>query len=94
MEKKDLQFETKAIHGGYQPQEHQGSLVPPLYQTSTYTFANSQQGERRFAGEEEGFIYSRLGNPTVKILEDRIAELEKGKLGWRLLQEWPQFQPY
>jgi methionine-gamma-lyase len=81
MEKKDLQFETKAIHGGYQPEEHQGSLVPPLYQTSTYTFANSEQGEKRFAGEEEGFIYSRLGNPTVKILEERIAELEKGEAG-------------
>ncbi|MDF2859253.1 MAG: methionine gamma-lyase [Neobacillus sp.] len=81
MEKKDLQFETRAIHGGYQPEEHQGSLVPPLYQTSTYTFANSEQGEKRFAGEEEGFIYSRLGNPTVKILEERIAELEKGEAG-------------
>jgi methionine-gamma-lyase len=81
VEKKDLQFETKAIHGGYQPEEHQGSLVPPLYQTSTYTFANSEQGEKRFAGEEEGFIYSRLGNPTVKILEERIAELEKGEAG-------------
>jgi methionine-gamma-lyase len=81
VEKKDLQFETKAIHGGYRSEEHHGSLVPPLYQTSTYTFENSEQGEKRFAGEEEGFIYSRLGNPTVKILEDRIAELEKGEAG-------------
>jgi methionine-gamma-lyase len=53
--------------------------VPPLYQTSTFTFANAEQGERRFAGEEEGFIYSRLGNPTVKILEERIAALENGE---------------
>ncbi|MFJ5715916.1 methionine gamma-lyase [Neobacillus sp. NPDC093127] len=79
MEKKKSRFETEAIHAGYSNDEHQGSLVPPLYQTSTFTFANAEQGERRFAGKEEGFIYSRLGNPTVKILEDKIAVLEKGE---------------
>ncbi|MCL6570187.1 MAG: methionine gamma-lyase [Bacillus sp. (in: Bacteria)] len=79
MKKKQLRFETEVIHSGYKTEEHQGSLVPPLYQTSTFTFTSAEQGERRFAGEEEGFIYSRLGNPTVKILEDRIATLEKGE---------------
>jgi methionine-gamma-lyase len=79
MEKKNFRFETEAIHSGYHEDEHQGSLVPPLYQTSTFTFSSSQQGERRFAGQEEGFIYSRLGNPTVKILEDRMAKLENGE---------------
>jgi methionine-gamma-lyase len=76
---KKTRFETEVIHAGFRAEEHQGSLVPPLYQTSTFTFANAEQGERRFAGEEEGFIYSRLGNPTVKILEERIAALENGE---------------
>lgn len=81
MEKKKSRFETEVIHSGYKVDEHQDSLVPPLYQTSTFIFANAEQGERRFAGQEEGFIYSRLGNPTVKILEDRIAVLEQGEAG-------------
>jgi methionine-gamma-lyase len=79
MEKRNLRFETDVIHFGYKTEDHQGSLVPPMYQTSTFTFDSAEQGEKRFAGQEEGFIYSRLGNPTVKILEDRFAELEKGE---------------
>ncbi|MUV37476.1 Methionine gamma-lyase [Lentibacillus sp. JNUCC-1] len=59
----------------------QGSLVPPLFQTSTYTFESAEQGERRFAGEEPGYVYSRLGNPTVTVLEERIAALEGGERG-------------
>ncbi|WP_425287861.1 methionine gamma-lyase [Oceanobacillus limi] len=58
-----------------------GSLATPLFQTSTYTFTSAEQGERRFAGEEEGYIYSRLGNPTVTVLEERIAALENGERG-------------
>lgn len=79
MEKK--RFETEVIHGGYNTENYHDSLVPPLYQTSTFTFSNAKQGERRFAGEEEGFIYSRLGNPTVKILEERLAILEGAEKG-------------
>ena len=79
MKGKKQRFETEVIHAGYESEKHQGSLVPPLYQTSTYTFENAEQGERRFAGLEEGYVYSRLGNPTVKILEDRMAVLEKGE---------------
>jgi methionine-gamma-lyase len=77
--KENFRFETEAVHSGYSSDEHQGSLVPPLYQSSTFTFSTAEQGERRFAGHEEGFIYSRLGNPTVKILEDRMATLEQGE---------------
>jgi methionine-gamma-lyase len=79
MANENFRFETEAVHSGYHSDEHQGSLVPPLYQTSTFTFSSAEQGERRFAGQEEGFIYSRLGNPTVKILEDRMAKLEQGE---------------
>ncbi|MBH9967861.1 methionine gamma-lyase [Bacillus enclensis] len=77
--KDEKHFETRVIHEGYESSRHFDSLAPPLYQTSTYTFANAKQGENRFAGEEEGYIYSRLGNPTVGILEQRMASLEGGE---------------
>ncbi|GKV64790.1 MULTISPECIES: methionine gamma-lyase [unclassified Sporosarcina] len=73
--------ETAMIHEGYDSKEHQGSLAVPLYQTATYVFDSAEQGERRFAGEESGNIYSRLGNPTVNVLEARIAEMEEGAGG-------------
>ncbi|MBU8879744.1 methionine gamma-lyase [Bacillus sp. FJAT-29790] len=78
-EKNPTKFETKLIHEGYESEKYHGSLAPPIFQTSTYTFETAKQGERRFAGVEEGFIYSRLGNPTVKMLEDRMAALENGE---------------
>lgn len=74
-------FETAVIHEGYDSKEMLGSLTTPLFQTSTYTFDSAQQGERRFAGEEEGYVYSRIGNPTVTVLEERIAKLENGERG-------------
>ncbi|RLQ97920.1 methionine gamma-lyase [Falsibacillus albus] len=76
---KDTRFETEVIHSGYDSSEFKGSLAPPIFQTSTFVFDQAKQGENRFSGEEEGFIYSRLGNPTVKMLEDRMAVLEKGE---------------
>jgi methionine-gamma-lyase len=79
VKEKNWRFETEVIHAGYNSNEFLGSLIPPLYQTSTFTFASAEQGEKRFAGQEDGYIYSRLGNPTVKILEARMAELEKGE---------------
>ncbi len=78
-ERRSAKFETKIIHEGYDPEQYRGSIVPPIFQTSTFTFETAEQGERRFAGEEEGFIYTRLGNPTVKILESRMAALENGE---------------
>jgi len=81
MEKKEIGFATKAIHWGYNAKENNGSLNLPLYQTSTFVFANAEQARARFAGEEEGFIYTRLGSPTVKLLEERIAALEEGEAG-------------
>ncbi|MCF6138242.1 methionine gamma-lyase [Pseudalkalibacillus berkeleyi] len=74
-------IETEVIHSGYSSDQHHGALAPPIYPTSTFVFPNAETGEQRFAGEEEGYIYSRLGNPTVKMLEDRIAVLEGGEKG-------------
>lgn len=69
-------FATRAIHHGYHPEQMGGALVPPIHLTSTYTFANAAQGGRRFAQEEQGLIYSRLGNPTTQLVEARMADLE------------------
>lgn len=76
--KKNNRIETKVIHAGYNPLDHAGSLTPPLFQTSTFSFPSAEEGERRFAGESEGHIYSRLGNPTITVLEERMAALENG----------------
>lgn len=81
MKKGAKRFETAVIHEGYDTKDMMGSLSPPIFQTSTYTFDSAEQGERRFAGEEEGYVYSRLGNPTVAILEERMAALEGGERG-------------
>jgi len=80
-DKEYTKFETATIHGGYEASKHLGSLTPPIYQSSTFTFSDAEQGERRFAGEESGHIYTRLGNPTVQVLEERIAMLEGGEKG-------------
>ncbi len=58
-----------------------GSIVPPLFQTSTFIFDSAEQGGARFAGNESGYIYSRLRNPTVRLLEEAIAELEGAEEG-------------
>ena len=55
-----------------------GSATVPIYQTSTFAFDNAQQGADRFAGTADGFIYTRLGNPTINALERQMAELEGG----------------
>ena len=81
MNKKFTHIETAAIHAGYHSNEHQGSLSMPIYQTSTFTFDSAEQGEQRFAGTDNGFIYSRLGNPTVRSLEEKIAVLEGAEEG-------------
>ena len=74
-----LGFATRAIHLGYDPAESNGALVPPVYLTSTFAFESTEVGMQRFAGENPGYIYSRVGNPTVALLENRLASLEGGE---------------
>jgi methionine-gamma-lyase len=73
---KSKNIETNAIHAGRINDSQFGSLATPLYQTSTFIFDNAQQGGDRFAGESEGYIYTRLGNPTTRQLEQRVAAME------------------
>ena len=72
---KRMGFATQAIHGGHSPNAA-GALVTPIYQASTFCFDSADQGARRFALEEEGYIYTRLGNPNSTELERKIALLE------------------
>jgi methionine-gamma-lyase len=74
-------FATQAIHHAYNAQEHQGSLNPPVHFTSTYTFETAQQGADLFAGESQGHVYSRISNPTLSVLEQRVAKLENAEAG-------------
>lgn len=76
---KNKKFATQAIHGGHKKDPVSGALTTPIFQTSTFVFDSAEQGGRRFALEEDGFIYSRLGNPTNMQLEEKIALLEKGE---------------
>ncbi|QBF81716.1 methionine gamma-lyase [Shewanella maritima] len=66
---------TQAIHAGHQANQH-GALVSPLHQSATFVFDNAEQGGARFAGDEQGYIYTRLGNPTTAELERKLANLE------------------
>lgn len=75
----NMGFGTKAIHGGHKKDAQYGSLATPIYQTSTFIFDSAEQGGRRFALEEEGYIYTRLGNPTNSEVEEKIALLEGGE---------------
>ena len=79
MKENKLHKDTLVIHEGYDEKAHHGSLTIPLYQTSTFSFESAKQGENRFSGDEAGPIYSRLGNPTVHVLEERMTTLENGK---------------
>ncbi len=68
---------TLCVHAGSSSDEL-GSVVTPIYQTSTFKFKNAEHGAKLFKGEEKGFIYTRLGNPTIEVMEEAIAELEGG----------------
>lgn len=71
-----MHIDSQAIHAGRINDEQFGSLATPLYQTSTFIFDNAQQGSDRFSGDKEGYIYTRLGNPTTRQFELRVAALE------------------
>ena len=75
--KKHSAFDTILVHGGQKPDSLM-SVNPPIYQTSTFAFRNAQDGADCFAGESDGFIYTRLGNPTIRVLEDAVSALEGG----------------
>ena len=73
-------FATRAVHGGYDCRSQGGgSASVPIYQSAAFDMVTANRGDALAAGEIEGFSYSRLSNPTVKVLEDRMSSLEGGK---------------
>ena len=70
-------FNTKLIHGGGY-KDKLGSVNVPIYQSSTFEFESAEEGARCFLGESSGYIYTRLGNPTINALEKTVADLENG----------------
>jgi len=83
MKKKKKKFSTQCVHAGEVPDPLYGAHTTPIYQTSTFVFDNAQQGAARFAGEEEGYIYTRVppNTPTHEVFVKKIAALEGGETG-------------
>ncbi len=67
---------TLAVHAGQGPDPATGALATPIYQTSTFIYGRFERGRRLFAGEEEGYLYTRIQNPTTRAFEEKLAALE------------------
>ncbi len=77
MKNEESGFNTRLIHAG-EIEDAYGSATVPIYQTSTFAFKSAEHGAKCFSGEEDGFIYTRIANPTIGALEHQIANLENG----------------
>ena len=78
MSQKKRGVQTESVHAGARPDPAHGAVSVPIYQSSTFVFDSVEQGAARFRGENKGYIYSRMGNPTTAALEEAIARLEGG----------------
>ncbi len=76
-----LGVESLCVHAGQHPDKLYGGVSVPIYQSSTFAFESAAQGAARFSGADDGYKYTRLGNPTTTALEDCVAELEGGGKG-------------
>lgn len=74
-------FSTRAIHAGYEPALEGGALVPPLHLSSTFAFDTVEEAGAAFSGEQPAHFYTRISNPTLDLLERRIADLEGAAAG-------------
>lgn len=75
---REVHKDTTAIHAGAPRSPVYGEVSVPVFQSSTFSFPTAEAGAARFSGESPGFIYTRMGNPTVEALEDNIRALEGG----------------
>ena len=74
-------FATRQIHTGHIHMPGINPLATPIFQTSTFEFDSTEQGAKRFSGEEQGYIYTRLGNPNSNQIGEKLAALEGAELG-------------
>ncbi|MCL2384377.1 MAG: O-acetylhomoserine aminocarboxypropyltransferase, partial [Alphaproteobacteria bacterium] len=77
--KRDFGFETRSIHAGAAPDPVTGARITPIYQTASYVFEDADRAASLFNMHSFGHVYSRLSNPTVAVLEERVASLEGGR---------------
>ena len=77
-DEEQLGFGTRCLHVGQGPDPATEAAAPPIYQTSSYEFPDAETAAARYALEDEGNVYSRIANPTVRALEKRLASLEGG----------------
>jgi methionine-gamma-lyase len=75
---KSIHKATRAIHAGGLDRTVFGEVSVPIFQTSTFSFPDADEGAARFSGKKQGYVYTRMGNPTVRALEDCVASLEGG----------------
>ncbi|BCG59588.1 O-acetylhomoserine aminocarboxypropyltransferase/cysteine synthase family protein [Paenibacillus sp. URB8-2] len=78
MSEKQLGFDTLKVRAGYQSSDHNYAVAVPIYQTASYDLGSVERAEKLFGLEEAGFLYTRIGNPTVDVLEQRLTALDKG----------------
>ena len=77
----DYRFETLQLHAGHEVDKDTNSRAVPIYQTTSFTFNNSEHGAKLFGLQEFGNIYTRIMNPTTDVFEKRVAALEGGVMG-------------
>ncbi len=75
----DWDFETKSIHSGFDQDEKTGATSLPIYETAAYAYDTAEDLADVFQGRKFGHIYSRISNPTITALEQRITALENGR---------------
>ena len=80
MKKSSQGIHTRLVHAGFHG-DPSGAVTVPIYQTSTFAFRNAEHGAALFGGADDGYIYTRLGNPTIRALEECVGELENGQRG-------------
>ncbi len=75
-QKKDFRFDTQKVRAGYEPKDHNYAVSPPIYQTAAYDFRDVENAANLFGLRELGYLYTRVGNPTVTVLEERVKALD------------------
>ncbi len=75
----ELNFDTRKIRAGYDPQDNNQAVSPPIYQTASYDFKSTEHAQNLFTYKEAGYLYTRVGNPTVTYFSERVKALDGAK---------------
>ena len=75
----ELNFDTRKIRAGYDPLDNNLAVSPPIYQTTSYDFKNTEHAQNLFTYKEAGYLYTRVGNPTVTYFSERVKALDGAK---------------